>query len=180
MQVPWSMHRTWQESQSKGELWHKGLMWAHLCIRIKTTFTEYLEWNSSHCAWERPEWLGFVQISPERKLPPCLCFGSQMVSEYHCQKPREFSSLYPRFTAKEIKKMMLSRWCHAFDLVKSTYLLAATAAITAKSEGLVIFPPTCFTWHIILLDWKFKAEATNSCKSEHPGFYWELLPNKVH
>lgn len=32
-----------QSSRSTGELWHKGLMSAYLCIRIKTIFTEYLE-----------------------------------------------------------------------------------------------------------------------------------------
>lgn len=56
----------------------------------------------------------------------------------------------------------------------STYLFAATAAATAKYEGFVFFPPkappTRFMWHMILLDWTSKAEATNFCKSEFSGF----------
>lgn len=57
----------------------------------------------------------------------------------------------------------------------NAYFFAATAATTAKIAGFVIFPPnaptTRFVWHMVLLDWTSKAEATNTYKSELLGFY---------
>lgn len=65
----------------------------------------------------------------------------------------------------------------------NTYLCAATAATAAKNAGFVTFPPkappTRFEWHMILLDWTSKAEATNSYKSEFLGFYTGYLPKPI-